>query len=75
MNPKAQNMAPDALPPLDEVRKNRRIRWYRCPIEPAKLRELAEPSDARGLFQATGHLAAWAATGIAAYVLFTNGIW
>ena len=75
MNPKAQRMAQADLPPLDEVRKHRRIRWYRCPVEPAKLRELAEPSDARGLLQATGHLAAWAATGIAAYFLYTNEIW
>ena len=75
MNPRAQRMALADLPPLAEVRKHRRIRWYRCPIEPAKLRELAEPSDARGLLQATGHLAAWAATGIAACVLFTSGMW
>ena len=75
MNPKAQRMALAELPPLAEVRKHRRIRWYRCPIEPARLRELAEPSDARGLLQATGHLGIWTATGIAAYFLFTNEIW
>ena len=75
MNPKAQRMAMADLPPLAEVRRHRRIRWYRCPIEPAKLRELAEPSDTRGLLQAAGHLAMWAATGIAAYFLFTNEIW
>ena len=45
MNPKAEGMALADLPPLTEVRKNRRIRWYRCPIEQAKLRKLAEPSD------------------------------
>ena len=75
MNPKAQDEALADLPPLAEVRKHRRIRWYRCPIEPAKLRELAEPSDARGLLQATGHLATWAATGTAAWALFTYEIW
>ena len=75
MNPKAEGMAPGNLPPLAEVRKNGRIRWYRCPIDPAKLRELAEPSDSRGLFQATGHLAIWATTGIAAYYLFTRELW
>ena len=62
-------------PPLAEVRKNQRIRWYRCPIEPAKLRELAEPDDSRGLLQATGHLGIWAATGIVAYCLFTLEWW
>ena len=75
MNPKAKDMAPGDLPPLVEVRKNRRIRWYRCPIEPARLRELAEPSDSRGLLQAVGHLAIWAATGAAAWHLFTRESW
>ena len=75
MNPKAAGMALADLPPLTEVRKNRRIRWYRCPIEPAKLRELAEPSDSRGLFQAIGHLAIWAATGLVAYYLFAQEMW
>ena len=75
MNPKAEGMAPGNLPPLAEVRRNGRIRWYRCPIDPAKLRELAEPSDSRGLFQATGHLAIWATTGIVAYYLFTQELW
>ena len=37
MNPKAKDMALGGLPPLAEVRKNRRVRWYRCPIEPARL--------------------------------------
>ena len=75
MNPKAEGMAPGNLPPLAKVRKNGRIRWYRCPIDPAKLRELAEPNDSRGLFQVTGHLAIWATTGIAAYYLFTRELW
>ena len=75
MNPKAEGMTPGDLPPLAEVRKHRRIRWYRCPIDPARLRALAEPSDARGLLQATGHLAIWATTGIAAYSLFTQEVW
>ena len=75
MNPKAKGMTPDRLPPLTEVRKNMRIRWYRCPIEPARLRELAEPSDSRGLLQATGHLGLWTTTGIAAYYLFKQEMW
>ena len=75
MNPRAEGMALADLPPLTEVRKNRRIRWYRCPIEPAKLRELAEPSDSRGLFQAIGHLALWAATGLVAYYHFAQEMW
>ena len=75
MNPRAEGMAPDRLPPLTEVRKNMRIRWYRCPIEPARLRKLAEPSDSRGLLQAAGHLGIWAITGIVAWYFFRQEMW
>ena len=75
MNPRAQGMTPDRLPPLAEVRKHRRVRWYRCPIEPAKLRELAQPDDARGLLQAMGHLGLWAGTGAVAWYLFSRELW
>ena len=75
MNPKAQSTALGDLPPLDEVRRNRRIRWYRCPIEPARLRELAQPDDLRGLLQATGHLGIWMVTGAVAYWLFVLELW
>ena len=68
-------MAPSDLPPLAEVRRHRRIHWYRCPIEPAKLRELAEPDDRRGLLQAMGHLGIWAITGIVAWYLFAQQWW
>ena len=75
MNPKSEGVTPGDLPPLTEVRRNRRIRWYRCPIDPTTLRDLARPSDSRGLLQATGHLAMWAATGSAAYCLFELEMW
>ena len=75
MNPKAQGVTPDRLPPLAEVRRNRRIRWYRCPVDPATLRELAEPDDSRGLLQAAGHLGIWATTGSIAWYLFTQELW
>ena len=75
MNPKSEGVTPGDLPPLTEVRRNRRIRWYRCPIDPTTLRDLARPSDSRGLLQAIGHLAMWAATGSAAYCLFDLGMW
>ena len=75
MNPKAKGMVPSELPPLDEIRGNRRIRWYRCPIEPARLRELAQPDDSRGLLQAMGHLGIWATTGIVSWSLFTLELW
>ena len=75
MNPRAEGIARGDLPPLAEVRKNRRIRWYRCPVDRQTLRELAEPSDARGLVQAMGHLALWATTGGLAYYFFNLEIW
>ena len=75
MNPRAKGMVASELPPLDEVRRSRRIRWYRCPIEPAELQALARPDDRRGLMQAMGHLGVWAATGTAAYLLFAFEAW
>ena len=75
MNPKAESMALGDLPPLDEVRRNRRIGWYRCPIEPARLRELAQPDDLRGLLQAAGHLGIWIVTGALAWWLFKRELW
>ncbi len=52
-----------SYPPLADVRKSLRVDWYRCPIEPAKLRELSKRSDLQGWFQAGGHLALFAVTG------------
>ena len=75
MKPSADGATRGDLPLLTEIRKNRRIRWYRCPIEPETLRELATPSDLRGLVQAVGHLAIWAATGGLAYYLFIQETW
>ena len=75
MNPKAQGIGLGELPPLAEVRKNMRVPWHRCPIAPERLRELTEPSDARGLVQSLGHLGLWIATGTASYFLFTQELW
>jgi len=33
----------DKHEPLQEVRKTLKIPWYRCPIEPAVLRQLHQP--------------------------------
>ena len=75
MTPAAEDIARGDLPPPAEFRKNRRIRWYRCPIDRETLRKLAEPGDARGLLQALGHLAMWATTGGLAWYFFTFEIW
>jgi fatty acid desaturase len=61
--------------PLAQVHKDLRISWYRCPIERAKLKELTGRSDLQGAFQAVGHLALVAITGVLSYTFFNRGIW
>ena len=61
--------------PLQQVRKELQIRWYRCPIEPAKLRELTTRKDLRGFFQTLGHIALIAITGVATWLFFEHRIW
>ena len=52
------------FPPLDEVRRNLRVKWYRSPIDPTTLRRLMRRSDLQGALQALGHLGLFAATGM-----------
>lgn len=40
--------------PIQEVRKELTIDWYRCPIERTQLRELTRRSDIQGAFQTLG---------------------
>jgi fatty acid desaturase len=61
--------------PLADVRKTLRVDWYRCPIEHAKLRELSKRSDLQGWFQAGGHLALFAVTGILVYLFWAQQVW
>ncbi len=61
--------------PMDQVRQNLRIPWYRCPIEPARLKELTARSDLRGAFQAIGHIVLVALTGALTYYFFAERIW
>ncbi len=61
--------------PMQQVRKNLRISWYRCPIEPAKLKELIRRSDLRGAFQTLGYIVLIAITGVATYYFFNQRIW
>ena len=41
---------------LDELFRNFKVDWYRCPIDRATLRDAMRKSDLQGLFQAVGHL-------------------
>ena len=61
--------------PLDDVRKDFRVEWYRCPIEGAKLRELSRRSDLQGWYQAGGHLALFLLTGALTYFFWLQQIW
>ena len=61
--------------PLAEVRKTLRVEWYRCPIPGPRLRELSRRSDLQGWFQAGGHLALFAITGILVYLFWSQQNW
>ena len=61
--------------PLESVRKHIRMSWYRCPIEPARLRELTRGSDLRGALQTAGHILLLVITGAATYYFFNQRVW
>jgi fatty acid desaturase len=63
------------FPPLADVRKNLRVRWYRSPIDPQVLRALSTRSDRQGWLQAGGHLALFVLTGSLVYVLWSAQAW
>ena len=62
-------------PPLSEVSRKLRVKWYRCPIEKEKLYALMQRSDLQGGMQALGHLGLWAVTGTVAYTCYTYQWW
>ena len=59
----------------DPAIDTRRVDWYRCPIDREMLRELTERSDAKGWFQAAGHLAVAAGTGALTVYCFVQELW
>ena len=63
------------FPPLEQVRADLRVKWYRCPIEPATLRRLMQRSDLQGAFQTLGHLGLFAATGALTAIFFVQSMW
>lgn len=64
-----------SYPPLAEVRKTLRVKWYRSPIKHDKLRELSKRSDLQGWIQAGGHLALFAVTGALVYICWSQQLW
>ena len=61
--------------PLSQIRRELKIKWYRCPIEPKELRKLSKPSDSKGLFMALGHLALWSLTGASCFFFASQHLW
>lgn len=51
-------------------KKDARINWYRCKVDPKLMGELMRCSDARGFLQAGGHLLLWGTTGCLSYLAF-----
>lgn len=62
-------------PPLEQVRQDLRVEWYRCPIDHGRLRELSRRSDLQGWLQAGGHLLAFACTGTLVYLTWSLENW
>ena len=71
----AAPVRPTEFPPLEQVRQNLRVKWYRSPIDPATLRRLMQRSDLRGALQAVGYLRLIAATGAFTAYFFTQAMW
>ncbi len=61
--------------PLSQIRRELKIKWYRCPIDPKELRKLSKPSDSKGLFMALGHLALWSLTGVSCFFFASQHLW
>ena len=68
-------MSAQAQKPMSEIRKELRIKWYRCPIDPSVLRELSKPSDLQGFKMALGHLGLWLLTGLLSFYFAIEQLW
>ena len=68
-------MSAQVQKPMSEIRKELRIKWYRCPIDPTVLRELSKPSDLQGFQMALGHLGFWLLTGALSFYFAVEQLW
>ena len=68
-------MSAQVQKPMSEIRKELRIKWYRCPIDPSVLRELSKPSDLQGFKMALGHLGLWLLTGLLSFYFAIEQLW
>ena len=62
-------------PPLADARRVLRVGWYRSPVERRTLHALVERSDAKGWFQAGGHLLLFITTGTATWASWAAQSW
>ena len=75
MNPVSQAVRDGSFPPMADVRRTLKVDWYRCPVDKAVLSELVRKNDAKGFFQAGGHLGLWLCTAAASWAAFNSGMW
>ena len=68
-------MSAQVQKPMSEIRKELRIKWYRCPIDTTVLRELSKPSDLQGFQMALGHLVLWLLTGALSFYFAVEQLW
>ena len=68
-------MSAQAQKLMSEIRKELRIKWYRCPIDPTILRALSKPTDLQGLQMALGHLGLWLLTGSLSFYFAIEQLW
>ncbi len=66
---------PAQWPPLAEVRKSMRVKWYRSPIDKPTLWQLMERSNRRGFRQSLGHLGLIVGLAALVAVSFESGWW
>ena len=62
-------------PPLADVRRTLRVKWYRSPIDPGLLRQLMRRSDLQGWWQALGVIGYLAGTALLTYHFFAQRQW
>ena len=62
-------------PPLIEVRRSMRVKWYRSPIDKPTLWKLMERSNRRGFQQSLGHLGLIVGLAAVVAVSFESGWW
>ncbi|MEI6083726.1 MAG: fatty acid desaturase [Verrucomicrobiota bacterium] len=63
-----------------KLKKDAKINWYRCQVDPAVMSELMQCSNLQGFGQAFGHLGLWCLTGTLAFLAYrqiapTNWFW